>query len=106
MVFSNRLNINRYFYYVLTIDRGVDYLCSDEGSEIILSRKRHQNCFAMMASLNDRVSLVTGAARGIGLTISKALLDHGGKVRILKVMEATHLGRLWTDIKIIIMLIS
>ena len=37
-----------------------------------------------MASLNNRVSIVTGAARGIGLTISKALLDHGGKVRVLK----------------------
>ena len=33
-----------------------------------------------MASLKSRVSLVTGAARGIGLAISKALLDHGGRV--------------------------
>jgi len=34
----------------------------------------------MTTSLNNRVSLVTGAARGIGLAISKALLEHGGKV--------------------------
>ena len=36
-----------------------------------------------MASLSDRVSLVTGAAKGIGLAISKALLDHGGKVHVI-----------------------
>ena len=35
-----------------------------------------------MESVKNRVSLVTGAARGIGLAISKALLDHGGKVSL------------------------
>lgn len=35
-----------------------------------------------MGSVKNRVSLVTGAARGIGLAISKALLDHGGKVSL------------------------
>ena len=33
-----------------------------------------------MASLFNKVALVTGAAKGIGLAISKALLEKTGKV--------------------------
>jgi len=35
----------------------------------------------LMMSLYNKVALVTGAAKGIGLAISKALLEKKGKVR-------------------------
>ncbi|XP_065883422.1 15-hydroxyprostaglandin dehydrogenase [NAD(+)]-like [Dysidea avara] len=40
-----------------------------------------------MASLFNKVALVTGAAKGIGLAISKALLEKTGKVALLDIQE-------------------
>ncbi|XP_065919440.1 15-hydroxyprostaglandin dehydrogenase [NAD(+)]-like isoform X1 [Dysidea avara] len=40
-----------------------------------------------MVSVYNKVALVTGAAKGIGLTISKALLEKRGKVALLDIQE-------------------
>ena len=42
-----------------------------------------------MATLTDKVALVTGAARGIGLAIAVALARHGARVALADMDEAT-----------------
>lgn len=51
----------------------------------MLDESKHGESDVVMKELQDRVAIVTGAARGIGLAISEELADAGARVAILDV---------------------
>ena len=40
-------------------------------------------------NLEGRIAVVTGGARGIGLAITRALIDHGARVHVFDVAPGT-----------------